>query len=290
MFLTEIKSVTKDEVFQRVSLANATTFKCGGTAKYYVEPSDEMSLISIVNTCQNYNVDYLLLGNGSKILVSDAGFNGVVISTKKLNKINFDGDFLYVQAGVTVAKLLSFCTLYGIGGFEFLAGIPATVGGLIATNGGAFGMSIANVTHNFALYSNKQTLIKDLTGFSYRHSPIIKGEIVLFALLKRSSSSTVREDVKRYLLKRKGQPIGNSAGSVFKNPQGDFAGRLIEECGLKGYQIGSAKVSEQHANFIINYGENSSDVYSLMRYIKCAVKEKFNVTLEEEIRCVGDFE
>ena len=290
MFLTEIQSVTKDEIFERVSLGDATTFKCGGTAKYFVEPSNKMSLISIVTTCQNNNVNYFLLGNGSKILVSDRGYDGVVISTKKLNKINFDGDFLYAQAGVTVAKLLSFCTLYGVGGFEFLAGIPATVGGLIATNGGAFGISMADVTHKFALLSNGQTAICDLNGFSYRQSPINNGEVVLFALLKRTSSTTVREDVKACLLKRKGQPIGNSAGSVFKNPQGDYAGRLIEECGLKGYRIGGAIVSEKHANFIINNGGTSSDVYKLMRFIKGAVEEKFGITLVEEVRCVGDFE
>ena len=290
MFLTELKSVTKDEIFQKVALGDTTTFKCGGTAKYYVEPTDEMSLISIVTACKNNNVNYLLLGNGSKILVSDSGYNGVVISTKKFNKINFDGDFLYVQAGVTVAKLLSFCTLYGVGGFSFLAGIPATVGGLIATNGGAFGKSMADVLHSYAVYLNGQTVIGDLNGFSYRNSPIKSGDVVLFAMLKREISTTVREDVKEYLYKRKGQPIGNSAGSVFKNPQGDFAGRLIEECGLKGYQIGGAIVSEKHANFIINNGGTSSDVYALMRFIKNAVKEKFGIMLEEEVRCVGDFE
>ena len=289
MFLEEIQSVTKDEIFLNVPFGKHTTFRCGGTAKYYVEPSDEMSLISIVSVCQNNRVDYFLLGNGSKILVSDKGYNGVVISTKKLNKINFDGDYIYAQSGVTVAKLLSFCTLYGVGGFEFLAGIPATVGGLIATNGGAFGQSMSEVTYKYALYSDGKTSIKDLSNFAYRRSPVKSGDVVLFALLDRCRSDNVRQNIKEYLFKRNVQPIGNSAGSVFKNPSGDFAGRLIEQCGLKGYQIGGAEVSQKHANFIINNGGTSLDVYNLIQFIKRVVNEKFGITLEEEVRCVGDF-
>ncbi len=288
-FIQKISSVTKDEVFLQKKLANYTTFGVGGKAKYFVTPSSLESLISIINIAKQNSVKYFLLGKGSNLLISDDGFDGLVISTARLKKLSKSGDCIYAESGVTVCDLLTFCVKNNLGGIEYLSGIPATVGGLISTGAGAF-------NHNFAEDLSQVAVLKD--GFTslvnylpprYRVSPVAQTDAILFAVIKCKESNCVRQNLINFSSKRN-VPAGKSCGSVFKNPNGLFVGKLIEDCNLKGFSVGGAVVSTKHANFIINTGTaTAKDIHTLIGIIKNAVKDKFGVEIQTEVRLVGEF-
>jgi UDP-N-acetylmuramate dehydrogenase len=233
-----------------------------------------------------------VLGAGSNILVSDAGYDGLAISTKRLNNIAVKDGYAFVESGVTVGALLDFFKKSDIGGFEFLVGIPATVGGLIATNAGAFNQNIGQKIRSIFCLSNgvliNKTVKKD--AIYYRKSLLDNGDIALGAILKTDEKGFDFNAVSRYLQCRKNQPKGNTCGCVFKNPPNDYAGRLIDCCFLKGYKINGAKISEQHANFIINEGgATSADIYALIKTAKQTVYKQFGIALEEEVHFIGEF-
>ena len=271
-----------------------TTYRVGGKADCIVTPNNEDDFISTLKLLYLYGVDYYVIGKGSKLLVSDKGVKKILLSTINANDVYVKGNYLYANAGVSVGKLLSTCKAYGLTGLEFLSGIPATVGGLVALNGGAFSQSVFDKIVNLTVFSNGEvrTFSPTKDSFGYRFSPIRAFDTVISCTFKLDflDTATVSNNIKSYLLRRSHQPKGRSCGSVFKNPDGCFAGELIERCALKGKSIGGAVVSNQHANFILaNEDATATDVYNLLRLVKSTVKDKFNVNLEEEVILLGDF-
>ena len=288
------KFFNSDSCVYDFSLKDLSTFKVGGKASVICYPKNLSNAINLYKKA-SAKFPTFILGKGSNVLFSDKGFNGVIISTKNLNSIRLIGEnFIYFEAGATVNELLSFCVKNGLTGVEFLAGIPASIGGLVLSNAGAFNNSFLEKVEYLGVFSQDKLkkVIPKSKGFSYRNSCVKHGEFMLFGGIKleKADSLTVKTRILEYLNKRKNQPKGFSAGSVFKNPSGDFAGRLIESVGLKGKVIGKAKISEIHANFIINTGGAlAQDIYSLMRLAEEKVYEKFNIKLEREIILVGEF-
>lgn len=276
------------------SFARHTTYGCGGTAARAYYPRTEEEGIAVYDYLSQNEIPFAVLGNGSDILASDLGFKGEIIATKGLDLIRrTDRGSLLCGAGVTVGALLKYCASNGCGGLEYIAGIPATVGGLAYMNGGAGGAYICNNVVSVRLYDGE---IRNLTNkqccFGYKYSTMrdIKSLILAVELsFLPDSGEAVAGRVRKYLDKRAWHPRGKSCGCVFKNPEGLSAGKLIEDAGLKGLTIGCARVSEQHANFIINGGSSSADVFRLIGEVRRRVYEATGIRLEEEVIYIGDF-
>jgi UDP-N-acetylmuramate dehydrogenase len=276
-------------------LKNHTSFKIGGPAKYFYVAEDQDDLIKVLKAASDFKVKTFLLGDGSNILVSDRGFDGLVI------KIGFSEFEIYdstirVSAGMKLAELLNLCIKNKLSGLEFLAGIPASVGGAIWSNAGGVEESIGDYVETVTVLNKNYeaiSLSQRECEFSYRQSRFQKSkEIVLSVELKLKTS--IGEEVKKRIqdfMQRKTQiqPMDfPSAGCVFKNPPGHSAGELIDRAGLKGKTIGQAQVSEKHANYIINLGGATAEqVIILISLIKQKIRTKYNIQLQEEIKLVG---
>ncbi|MBO5285498.1 MAG: UDP-N-acetylmuramate dehydrogenase [Clostridia bacterium] len=282
-------------VLLNVPARDFTTYRVGGQADCIVSPYSEEDFLSVLKIFYYNNTPYRTIGKGSKLLVSDKGVRGVLLSTKNLSSVVVDGNTLYALAGASVGKILSASVQNGLSGLEFLAGIPASLGGLICLNGGAFSHTISDNLASLSVFSNGQLrqFVPNKNSFGYRTSPIKNTDTVISASFKltKTSPKIVSDNIKNYLIKRLSQPKGNSCGSVFKNPDGCFAGEIIDRCNLKGKCIGGARVSDKHANFIIaDASATATSVYELIRFIKTTVKDKFNISLEEEVIFLGDFD
>jgi len=300
---------------KNVSLKNYTTFKIGGPAKYFFETKNKKDLIKAILVAKSKKLPFFILGGGSNLLVSDEGFSGLVIKIL-FSKSYFLNSQISAEAGTILAELLSATLNTGLTGLEWAAGIPGTVGGAIYGNAGAFKKSMKDITKTVTVLEikNQKSNIKNLRNkdckFCYRNSIFKqkKNLIILSATLqlKKGNKLKIEKRIKEYLNYRKEtQPLNfPSAGSVFKNPKNFSAGelgeedkssslsfaaaRLIEECGLKGKRIGNVKISEKHANFIVNLGGGKAkDVKKLINLAKKKVKEKSGITLEEEICYLG---
>jgi UDP-N-acetylmuramate dehydrogenase len=286
----------KDQIiFQKnVSLAEYTAFKIGGKARYFFEAKNIKELILAIKAAKKMKMPFFILGGGSNLLVSDKGFNGLVLKIKNKG-IKVCGTKIIAEAGVFMGQLLNATVKSGLSGLEWSSGIPGTIGGAICGNAGAFGKSMKDSVCSIEVLDTKNLKIKVFRNkdckFDYRKS-FFKNKndlIIILAVLalKKGNKSEINEKIKEYSDHRiKTQPLDYpSAGSVFKNPKGFFAANLIEECGLKGERIGKAEVSKKHANFIVNLGgAKARDVEKLIKLIKEKVKDKFKIALEEEIR------
>ncbi len=297
---TELIEIMGESVQLDCAMSEHTTFRIGGKADAVclVRKLGELQILfSYIN---KENIPYLVVGGGSNLLVRDGGFQGVVIIMREhlasIEQHVKDEKVLVTGGGLPLSNLVKFCSQRGLGGLEFLAGIPGTVGGAVIMNAGAFGNDMGSVVQSIEMLSPQGELISldrpDLV-FSYRASSIQEGSLVIKASLQctRETPQVVSKRVAEYLARRKAaQPLEYpSAGSVFKNPPGDYAGRLIEETGLKGKKIGGAMISPKHANYIVNTGgARAEDVLALMEMAKEKVREKTGVELEPEIRVVGD--
>lgn len=292
--ISEIQKVFKGKISLNESLAGFTTFRIGGVADYYVEPSDANDALSIIRYLGRQGVPYYVMGNGSNVLISDEGIRGVVINLEaSFNYLKHEKGMITSGAGVKVAKFVDFCIQNGYAGVEMLAGIPATVGGALVMNAGAYGGETSDyVTEVTSIVDEDIKLLsKTDCGFRYRGSNL-KGTAVLEA--KFSLPAGVKEEIskrrKELLLKRnEAQPVDiPNAGCIFKNPKDNKAAILIEQCGLKGVSYGGAVVSSKHANFIVNTGgATANDVMELVKIIKKTVKEKSGIELEMEVKLVG---
>ena len=269
------------------------TYGTGGRAKCVYFPKSEEEAVSAFKFVKENYEKFVILGNGSNVLISDEFFDGAIISTKYLNKISFDGNNLICQSGVTVPKLLKFCIKNGLTGLEYLAGIPASVGGLAFMNGGINERHIGDDVIFVETFDSKLCKISnEYCNFDIKHSTMRDINCLILSVcikIAPSDSDTVKENIKKFINLRSIQPKGRSCGCVFKNPNNLTAGKLIDEAGLKGLAIGSAYVSDRHANFIINEGKRSDDVYRLIREVKRRVFEKYGVFLEEEVVYIGEF-
>jgi UDP-N-acetylmuramate dehydrogenase len=251
---------------KNVSLKNYTTFKIGGPAKYFFEAKKKEDLIGAVIAAKKMKLPFFIFGGGSNILVSDEGFKGLVIK--------------YGQP----------LSLYVFNGLEWAVGIPGTIQGAVWGNAGAFGKSMKDVVKEVEVFDLKNKKIKILKNkdckFGYRDSIFKQNKNLIILSAKIKSKKSNPKKMKEYLnYRKKTQPLNlPSAGSIFKNPKGFSAGELIEGCGLKGKRIGNVKISEKHANFIVNLGGGKAkDVMKLINLAKKKVKEKFGITLEEEV-------
>lgn len=264
-----------------------STIGCGGKAKIAYYPRDEDELCALFS---RVGKQALILGNCSNVLPIDEDTEKRVICTKKVTAIQPVPQGVYVSAGITSGRLLRWMQVAGYSGIEFLAGIPCTMGGILYMNGGAGGKYISDFVDSVRIYRNGRVVNLPTSdcGYAYKQSVFMQtDDVILGAVLrlKSASSHTVKTEIAYWLKKRAHLPKGKSMGCVFKNPQGETAGRLIEYAGLKGVRVGGVKVSELHANFIINdQGGTSEDVRTLITHIKEKVWQTCAVQLEEEIR------
>lgn len=277
-------------------MSKHTSWRVGGKADNYYIPVDLNDLQHYLQSIPN-NADINWVGLGSNMLVRDGGIRGYVISTvNALREITLcDAGFVYAQAGVTCAKLAKFCLKNGLTGADFLAGIPGTVGGALAMNAGAFGSEIWSFVTQAEMINRQGELINRKTEeFDVHYRRVSQFNNEWFAAARFRFDTQLEQkgsNIKKLLQQRNAsQPIGlPSCGSVFKNPKGQYAAKLIEAAGLKGYCHGNAWVSEKHANFIISNAQTSSkDIEGLVELIQQTVKQKFDVMLETEVRILGD--
>lgn len=280
---------------RNVFLAEYTTFKIGGPADLFVETKTEAEIVEAINFAKKKNSAYFILGNGSKILVGDKGYRGLIIKLSNY-ELKIAETTITAGAGVQVSDLLNKCIEESLTGLEFMAGIPATVGGATRGNAGAWQKNIGDLVIKVKIIDddgNIKWLSKEECDFSYRDSRFKhNSEIILEVEMQMSKGDKkeIEKNISQYLEKRSGQPKELSVGCIFVNPPDTPAGMLIDQCGLKGTIIGGAKISEEHANFIVNMvGAKASDVVALINFAKEKVKEKFDIDLQEEIIRVGEF-
>ena len=272
------------------SFRKHTTIGCGGYAKIGFFPATELLLVQLVSLHYGKNLPYLVVGNMSNVLPTDDFLNKTIICTKKYKEIVFEGREVYVSSGVSAGALLFACQNAGKSGLEFLEGIPCTIGGALYMNAGVSGMYISErVCWVKVWHKGKIILLNaDECAYAYKSSIFMQEDyVILGAKLRLDSASTeeISEKISLYKNRRKNLPKGRSMGCVFKNPQGGVAGKLIEGAGLKGLRLGGARISEEHANFIINDGyATSAQVRELIGLMQSAVQKQYGIQLEEEIR------
>lgn len=286
---------------ENIPLASFTYYKIGGPARYFAQPQNEDELREIAEFIKNRKLRLFILGAGSNVLFDDRGFDGLVLNTSKIDRrLSQEQKTLETGAGVMVIQLLRHCMSQGIGGFEFLVGVPGNMGGVFYMNAGTKLGEIKDVVTEITVFNLDQVqeriLTKDQLKYTYRAQHFLKPrEIILRGKVagQHSDPKTVQEQVQRLLEARKrSQPIDKpSCGSVFKNPdsaKGQHAWKLIDDAGLRGFRIGAAQISELHTNFIVNLGgAKASDVRALIQEAKKRVHDKFGLTLEEEVRLVS---
>lgn len=291
--LLEISDLTLSE---NEPLKKHCGYGVGGSADFFIEVGSFVALNFLIKILNENKINFKIIGNGTNVLFSDKGFNGVIISTSKLNDVFFKRDEIYATCGVQLEKLINFTINHALTGLENLAGIPATLGGAITMNAGAFGSVISDYLTSVDVLENGKIVkyTKEKCGFAYRSSMFLGGEQIVLAgtfKLNPSDRCKIFNAYKLYGMMRKNiQPQGKSCGSVFKNGKKFSAGKLIEDAGLKGTSVGGAFVSEKHANFIIaKNGATAQDVFNLINLIKRKVYDTFGVLLCQEIELVGDF-
>ncbi len=285
------------DVKEYVPMNEHTSFKTGGAARLFITPNSLESLEELIKFCNSLSVKPYILGNGSNTLVSDDGLNGVVIHINNgFKKLEYcGGGIIKCGAGVTLAQLCMFALEYNLTGLEFAYGIPGTVGGAVFMNAGAYGGEMKDVvmmSSHITSNGKRSSLFGDLLDFGYRKSAYTDNGCIITNVvfkLETGNADAIRYKMDSMLAKRKAkQPLEYpSGGSVFKRPQGQFAGALIEECGLKGKTIGGAQVSEKHAGFIINIGNaTTKDVTELIKLVQDTVEKEKGVLLEKELKVV----
>jgi UDP-N-acetylmuramate dehydrogenase len=280
-------------------VAPYTTYHLGGPAAAFVEPHDVEDLSKLLHTLHQGQVPHLMLGGGSNVLFADEGYQGVVIRLGRgFQGIHIEGDRVRVKAGTKLVTVMNKAREAGLGGVEFFAGIPGTLGGAVVGNAGAKKAWIGPTVEELTIVTPRgevKKLTKEQYQYGYRYSSLkLSGNVLVEVVLKlkKEPKEVIEQKVKDYFKTRRGkQPrVEKNAGSVFKNPEGNFAGRLTESLGLKGFKVGGAEVSTIHANFIINTGKATShDVAGVMRHIQQRVLAEYNIQLEPEILPLGDW-
>ncbi len=275
-----------------------TSFRIGGPADMAVYPADAEAFAFALKSCKELSVPYTVIGNGSNTLASDKGFRGVVFVTTNMRKVQIDGEYLTAGCGCLLGSVGTNASTAGLSGAEFANGIPGTVGGAVYMNAGAYGGQMSDIVYSTTCYDIDSdeiiTLDNKAHEFDYRHSVLMeRNYVVLSTTLKlvKGDVDAIKAKMNEHLkARREKQPLEYpSAGSTFKRPVGYFAGKLIEDAGLKGTHVGGAMVSPKHAGFVINTGDaTANDVLSLVGIIKERVKAMFGVDLECEIRFVGE--
>jgi len=289
----ELNQILSDE-----PMKNHTTFRTGGPADWYLMP--KMNQIPpLLALLKEKQIPVTVIGNGSNLLVGDGGIRGVVIEIgKAMQEVTVKGNFIYAQAGAMLGNVVSKAYQNGLTGLEFAAGIPGSVGGAMVMNAGAYGGEMKDVTAQVQVLSREGEVIT-LTGeqmeFGYRRSIVVERDYVVleagFSLHQGDKTAIYEkmEELRRQRISK--QPLEYpSAGSTFKRPEGYFAGKLIMDCGLAGFSVGGAQVSEKHCGFVINKdGGTAADVLSVIRHVQQTVLKNYGVKLETEVKLVGEF-
>lgn len=290
--------IAKERVYVDEPMSRHTTFRVGGPADFFVTPKAKEEVRDVTRICKEAGMPYYIIGNGSNLLVSDAGYRGVIVQIyKEMNEVKVEGDLVKAQAGALLSGIAAKALGAELSGFEFASGIPGTIGGACVMNAGAYGGEMKDVLESVTVLTGEGKIIelgRNELELGYRTSVIAKkGYIVLGAVLKLERGDG--EKIKTYMdeLKEKRvtkQPLEYpSAGSTFKRPEGYFAGKLIEDAGLRGFQVGGAQVSEKHCGFVINRDHaTAADIMELMRQVQIRVKENSGVDLEPEVKRLGD--
>ena len=293
---TRLQQYAKVET--NVSMADYTSFRAGGCARYLAFPEDEVALIAVMREVQEAGVPYYVTGNGSNILVRDGGFPGVIIKIADgFSEIRTDGEMIVAGAGALLSTIAKEAARQSLTGLEFASGIPGSLGGAVYMNAGAYDGEMKNVLETVRLLDPKTGAIREAKveelELGYRYSKLYEtGEIILGAVIRLQTGdpdeirSRIRDFTERRTTK---QPlVYPSAGSFFKRPQGYYAGKLVQDARLKGLTVGGAQVSTLHSGFVINIGgATAADIISLMHLVQARVKEQFGVDLEPEVRIIG---
>ena len=287
----------KDNVFTDEPMKNHTTLKVGGNASYLVTPETKEDISKLFKFAHDNNIPYFVMGNGSNLCVSDAGYKGIIIDIhKKHNKILVEGEQITADAGALLSKVGREALNKSLTGFEELSGIPGTVGGAVAMNAGAYGAEVCDCLECCTCLTLDGVFVNIKASdmeLSYRNSRVFRdGLIVTDATfsLKKGLAEDISERMNELSIKRRNkQPLEYpSAGSTFKRPEGNFAGKLIEEAGLRGYTVGGMQVSMKHCGFVINRENGTAnDFVELVEYIRKKVYENSGVMLEPEVKMLG---
>lgn len=283
---------------QNINLKHLCNYRTGGNAEYYADVRTDEDLSEALKFAADKGLEITLLGGGFNVLISDNGVKGMVINTSSLNKmVTFDGANVYAGAGVNIDNLIKMTADKGLSGMENMSGIPGCVGGAVKMNAGAFGTEIKDI----AVYVDmmgvdglKYRVDGDKAGFGYRRAENLKGVVLgaMFALVHGNAEEIKGKRTEILRKRNEKQPLNYpSCGSVFKRPEGNYAGTLIEQCGLKGFVLGGAQVSEKHANFILNINNaTAADIYNVIRHVQITVEKETGIRLEREVRLIGDWQ
>lgn len=298
-FLKHLQRILRED--QRAleeNMSSHVTFRTGGPAEYYVRPNRQQ-IQPVLELCRRFDVPWMVIGNGSNLLVGDRGIRGLVMEIgRMMDRISIDGEFVTAEAGALLSSAARYAAKESLTGMEFASGIPGTVGGAVVMNAGAYGGEIKQILKSVTVLTEdgqERELGAEELDLGYRHSCILERRlIVLEAKLQLSKGnpeeiSDRMEELKNRRVEK--QPLEYpSAGSTFKRPEGYFAGKLIQDTGLRGYQVGGAQVSEKHCGFVINREKAvSKDIRQLITDVQDRVEAQFGVRLEPEVKFIGDF-
>ena len=294
----DLEKLDVGEMIEDEPMYKHTTYKVGGPARIYLKVKDVDSLIKTIKYCGKHRVKYLVIGRGSNLLFSDREYEGLIISLNEcFNEIKVNGSTMIAQAGVPMISLSYQAAKIGLSGFEFMGGIPGSIGGGIYMNAGAYKYDLASVVKTVTLLNEKHEVVtfnNEQMDFSYRHSICQDNRKLIVVEVTFELTAKSPDEIKAVLDKRKERRMSSqpwnmpSAGSVFRNPQDKPAWQYIDECGLRGYEIGGAQVSPKHSNFIVNNGYASAkDIYDLIMLVQEKVNEKFGVKLRREVGLIN---
>ena len=287
-----------NRILEAELMSRHTTFRIGGPADFFLVPENADEIKKIIAVCKEKNVPYFILGNGSNLLVSDKGYQGVVVQLyRNFGQIRVEDSRIHAQAGALLSGIAAAAREASLTGFEFAGGIPGTLGGAVVMNAGAYGGEMKDIVKSVRLMDTDGNIL-DFTNeqmeFSYRRSILSRTDyIVLSAQIELENGSydeikaTMADFTQRRVTK---QPLSlPSAGSTFKRPEGHFAAKLIDDSGLRGLTLRGAQVSEKHCGFVVNLGNaKAKDILDLMYIVKSTVKAKYGITLEEEVKILGE--
>lgn len=292
-------NVPEEDILTEEPMSRHTTFRIGGEAACFIRISSEEQLRKLIPYFENVGIEYFVLGKGSNLLVGDKGYPGVILQiSDACQQIEAEGNRLQVQAGAALSKVALFAMERGLEGLEFAAGIPGTVGGGVVMNAGAYGGEMKQVVESVRVLSSEGeilTLDNDTMEFGYRTSIIRNRNFTVLSVtfrLREGNREEIRARIEDFQKRRmEKQPLNYpSAGSTFKRPEGYFAGKLIMDAGLRGFQIGDARVSDKHCGFVVNVGKATArDVTDVIEEVQEKVRERFGVSLEREVIYLGKF-
>ena len=287
-----------DNIIYNEEMKNHTTFRIGGAADAFADVKDAEEIKSLISACKENGVPYTIVGNGSNLLVSDKGIRGLVIHIgKNMSSCHAEGEKVYAYAGALMSAVAAVCMENALSGFEPMSGIPGTIGGGIFMNAGAYGGELSQIIETVAYLDDSGNIVTkkcEELDLGYRHSMFHGKDYVILSCvlkLKKGNKEEIKAAMADYRSRRnEKQPVTMpSAGSTFKRPEGYFAGKLIDDAGLRGFKIGGAMVSELHAGFVVNDGSaTAEDVINLIRHIQQTVKAQSGVDLEPEVRLIGE--